>query len=78
MTVTKLIKQLEIMKKKHGPRAKVSFDCEEMMAVTKGVFDIVEIGSLEYKHVLIGDGDGGVIENKDGSERGHCIIVLST
>lgn len=78
MTITQLIKKLEDIKKKAGPRAKVTVAAKEMLESCNGVFDIIDINSIETKYVNICDGDGFAIINKDGSQRGHTQVVLSS
>jgi len=72
MTVTKLIKELEKIKKK-SPRALV-------------VVDTKTVGNPDYSHDLIHsvdvqilnwtDEDGYTSYNKDGSERQKLVVVL--
>ena len=77
MTITKLIKELEKIKKDVGPKTKVSVNAREMLDSCNGAFDIVQVGNIKSDTINLCDGDGFQIFNKDGSERMHQQIILS-
>lgn len=76
MTVDKLIKRLEKMRDKHGPRTPVSVNSDEMQRGCNRTFEITDVGSVKFDWIPTCDGDGGLAFRKDGTERGSWRIVL--
>jgi hypothetical protein len=76
MTVSKLIKQLEKLRAKHG-NVQVCVDRDDIQKALNGVGNIVQLNFATAVYVTKCDGDGFMEENRDGSERGGMCIVLA-
>lgn len=76
-TIDKLIKALEKIRETHGGRIQVCANAKELLDMSNGVFQIAHISEVAVDYVLQCDGDGFVIQNKDGSERTRTHVVLS-
>ena len=76
MTVNALIQRLNSIRDSGGGRMLVVVDKDSLWD-GNGTFDNCEIHSVETHLIYMVDGDGGVIVNKDGSQRCRTSAVLS-
>lgn len=73
MNVTRLIRELEKIAKKH-PRAKVYAEAETFAS---DCYSHGLVNSVDVQWLTMSDGDGYSIENKDGTEHQEFVVVLS-
>lgn len=76
MTLGKLIKTLQKLEEKHGPRVTVAADTRSLRDSCNDVWQIVNIRETEVTWVDLVDGDGFKEYRKDGQERMRMYVVL--
>lgn len=77
MTLLKLKKIIDQMVENGHSRSKVTIDKETFQHPLEGDgCCILDVHSYEIVRVLVADDFGGVVENKDGSERTNKCFVL--
>lgn len=77
MTLDKLIKRLQELRKTAGGRIAITMNAQEAMESCNGVYSILDVNGAYWDAVPQVDGDGFAIENKDGSQRLRRAILLS-
>jgi hypothetical protein len=76
MRLTTFIKRLQALEAAGHGRAKMVVD-KDTLWDGNGVFNICDVHSVGNDWINEADGDGGLIENRDGTERGRTCIVIS-
>lgn len=75
MTLNRFIKELQKLAK-HDGRSEIVVD-KSTLWDGNGTFNICSIKSVDVAMVNECDGDGFIIENKDGTERQRRKVVIS-
>lgn len=73
MTLSKFIKTLQKLEPKYG-RHSVAVDKDSLIGGDEAM--ICQVTEVKTEYVYTSDGDGGIITNKDGSERGATMVVI--
>lgn len=75
MTVSKLIKELEKLKKKHGPRTQVVVSKKGMASLGQEEWSHIGVQSATQETILWMIDDNW--ERKDGSERYKTVVTIN-
>lgn len=76
MTITKLIKELQRLRKECGPRTIVLVNSQEMQGKVNGVHACTHVMKIGLQVLPQGDGDGFTEFNRDGSTRELLAVVM--
>lgn len=76
MTIGCLIKQLQRLSIKHGPRIQVCADTRTLRETCNDVWNIVNISVARFSNIECCDGDGEMKYKKNGDEKIIKCVVL--